>query len=138
MCVVFLVRDNGGIIMENTLRFEMVTGINKGYFNNNQQDFMFDFISELWQDIAKREFEFSRIYVSAVINKSKSVYNEELGCPKGGEYTFVITGVANSEFINDIIEWKNAVIRIAKTLKRELKQSTLSCEFLNTELYYFN
>ncbi|URZ04934.1 hypothetical protein [Clostridium felsineum] len=124
--------------MQNTLRFEIVSvsGMSKEYENNNQQDFMFDFISELWQDIAKKEFDHTGIYVSAVIMKSKAVYSEEKGCPKGGENTFVITGAANKEVVIDIDEWKAMVIRLAQKLKEELKQSVVICEFLDAEMHY--
>ena len=77
------------------------------------------------------------VYISAVIKSSKTVYHEAWGCPKGGEETVVITGVANKEFVDNIDKWKNTVIKLAKQLKKEFKQSTLTCEFLETELHYF-
>ncbi|WP_333859558.1 hypothetical protein [Clostridium sp.] len=123
--------------MYKTLRFEIVSGVNKGYFHNNKYRYVVDIIANLWQKIAKKEFEVSGIYVSAVIKSSKTVYHEDWGCPKDGEETVVITGIANKEFIDDIEKWKNTVIKLAKYIKEELKQSTLTCEFLETELHYF-
>lgn len=123
--------------MDTTLRFEIVSGINKGYFHGNDKKESLNFVGEIWQRIAKEEFEVSKIYVSAVIKSSKTIYNELWGCPKGGEETVVITGVANKEFVKNVEEWKESVIRLAKELKNELGQSTLTCEFINTELYYF-
>lgn len=123
--------------MNSTIRFEIVSGINKGYFNKKHSNInSVNFISTIWQEIALEEFKKSNIYVSAVIKPSKTVYNESWGCPKGGEETVVITGVANREFVNDIAAWKEAVIRLAKVLKDRLIQSTMTCEFINTELYY--
>ncbi|MCY6958371.1 hypothetical protein [Clostridium brassicae] len=123
--------------MNKTLRFEIVTGVNKGYFHNNNQNESLNLVGELWQRIAKQEFEKSNIYVSAVMKVSKTIYNEAWGCPKGGEETIVITGVANKEFVQDMNAWKNTVIKLAKELKKELKQSTLTCEFSEVELFYF-
>lgn len=123
--------------MDKTLRFEIVSGVNKGYFRSNSKESRLDFVARLWQDIAKEEFEISEIYVSAVIKSSKTVYHENWGCPKGGEETIVITGVANKDFVQDIEGWKDVVIKLANKLKKELGQSTLTCEFLNTELHYF-
>ncbi|WMJ82289.1 hypothetical protein RBU49_08585 [Clostridium sp. MB40-C1] len=123
--------------MNKTLRFEIVTGVNKGYFHNNNQNESLNLVGELWQRIAKQEFEKSNIYVSAVMKVSKTIYNEAWGCPKGGEETIVITGVANKEFVQDMNAWKNTVIKLAKEVKKELKQSTLTCEFNEVEMFYF-
>lgn len=123
--------------MNKTLRFEIVAGINRGYFHANNQKDSLNIVGNLWQKIAKEEFEISGIYVSAVIKPSKTIYNEQWGCPKGGEETVVITGVANKEFVEDIKQWKKSVIKLAKELKAKLKQSTLTCEFIETELHYF-
>lgn len=123
--------------MNKTLRFEIVTGINKGYFHTNSQSESLDLVGEIWQKIAKEEFEKNNIYISAVIKPSKTIYNEEWGCPQKGEETVVLTGVANKEFVYDVEKWKDTVIKLAKELKKQLKQSTLTCEFIETELYYF-
>lgn len=123
--------------MNKTLRFEIVTGINKGYFHTNSQSESLDLVGEIWQKIAKEEFEKNNIYISAVIKSSKTIYNEEWGCPQKGEETVVLTGVANKEFVYDVEKWKDTVIKLAKELKKQLKQSTLTCEFIETELYYF-
>lgn len=123
--------------MDKTLRFEIVSGINKGYFHDNRKNEIMDVVGNIWQKIAKEEFEISGIYVTAVIKSSKTIYNEEWGCPKDGEETVVITGIANRAFVDNLDKWKNSVIKLAKKLKKELGQSTLTCEFLDTELHYF-
>lgn len=123
--------------MCKTLRFEIVSGVNEGYFHDNKYSSVVNFTASLWQKIARKEFETSGVYISAVIKSSKTVYHEAWGCPKGGEETVVITGVANKEFVDNIDKWKNTVIKLAKQLKKEFKQSTLTCEFLETELHYF-
>lgn len=123
--------------MNSTLKFEIVAGFNNGYSGNNKDKTQqYEYICELWQRIAKEEFDKSNIYVSAVIHPSKTVYNEFWGCPKGGEDTVTITGVANREFVIDLAEWKDTVLKLAMILKEELAQSTMTCEFSNIELNY--
>lgn len=123
--------------MSNTLRFEIVSGVNKGYFTEENKTIdNLNLIGSIWQKIAKEEFEVCDIYISAVISSSKTVYHELWGCPKSGEETVIITGVANKEFVKDLDEWKQCVLRLAKKLKSELGQNTMTCEFMNTELYY--
>ena len=124
--------------MNETLKFEIVTGVNKGYFHNNEQEESLNLVGVLWQKIAQKQFEESNIYVSAVMKVSKTVYSEVWGCPKGGEETIVITGVANREFVQDIMMWKETVMKLAQELKNQLKQSTITCEFSKVEMFYFN
>lgn len=123
--------------MNNSIMFKIVTGVNKGYKHNNCDSCNLDMVGKLWQKIAKEEFDNSGIYISAIINESKAIYNEEWGCPKGGEDTVTISGTANKEFIDDLDNWKDQVIIIAKRIKVELGQTTLTCEFINSEFYYF-
>ena len=78
----------------NTLHFEIITGIQKGYKNliPNYADTE-NVVSHLWQKNALEEYGKSNIYVSAVIKRCYTVYHEERGCPKGGERTVSISGV---------------------------------------------
>ncbi|APF25339.1 hypothetical protein [Clostridium sporogenes] len=115
--------------MEKTIKFEIVTGINEGYFHKNKNKDGVQVVGEVWQKIALEVFKDRGIYISSVINSSKTVYNTEWGCPEGGEDTVTITSTANPEFVQSLEQWKEAVIEIAKNLKNELKQSTMTVEF---------
>ncbi|APQ78561.1 MULTISPECIES: hypothetical protein [Clostridium] len=115
--------------MEKTIKFEMVTGINEGYYHKNQNKNGVQIVGEVWQKIALEVFKERGIYISSVINGSKTVYNKEWGCPEGGEDTVTITSTANPEFVQNLEQWKEAVIQIAKKIKKELKQSTMTVEF---------
>ena len=120
--------------MKETLRFEIVTGIKPGYDNLKPKDTDYENIaSNLWQKNAKEEFKRRCIYVSAVIKRSYTVYMESLGCPKGGERTVVITGVCLEEQLNAIDLWKETVLSLAKTLRKQLGQKFMTCEFMNME-----
>ncbi|SFU71048.1 hypothetical protein SAMN04487886_11132 [Clostridium sp. DSM 8431] len=123
--------------MKKTLRFEIVTGIQGGYKKlNNTLANHEKIVSCLWQDNAETLYKKNNIYISAVIKCSYTVYNQEWGCPRGGERTVVITGVANKEFVNNLEAWKEAVLVLAKKLKEQLNQRTMTCEFMETELHY--
>lgn len=119
-----------------TKKFEIVTGINEGYFHNNEKKQGMEIVGVLWQKLALEEFNQSEMYISAIVSNSITVYNENWGCPKGGEQTVVITGVANPDFIKDLNKWTESVKRIAIRLKEELKQSTITVEFKETDLLY--
>ncbi|UZW14960.1 hypothetical protein OSC52_03705 [Clostridium pasteurianum] len=121
----------------NTLKFEIITGINEGYKYNNKSEKDLHKVEILWQNVAKNLFTKTGIYISAVISKNKTVYNVDWGCPVGGEDTYRITGIANPEFVTDLEMWKDAVLEATKILKNELKQSTINCEFSKVEFYYF-
>ncbi|ACA57346.1 conserved hypothetical protein (plasmid) [Clostridium botulinum A3 str. Loch Maree] len=115
--------------MKKTIKFEIVTGINEGYFHKNKNKDGVQVVGEVWQKIALEVFKDRGIYISSVINSSKTVYNTEWGCPEGGEDTVTITSTANPEFVQSLEQWKEAVIEIAKNLKNGLKQSTMTVEF---------
>lgn len=141
--------------MENkfikTKSFKIVTGVNEGYFHNNDnkkfdekeeiennEDYPTELekISSLWSSIAKEVQKQTSVYISAVITPSKTVYANEWGCPYGGEDTYSITGVANPEFIKNLDEWVRAIYCCAFALKEELKQSTITIEIQDSSLLY--
>lgn len=119
-----------------TLNCIIVTGVNKGYFHNNKKEVTEKEMGTLWQEIALEQFNKTSLYISAVVQKSTTVYNTEWGCPKGGEDTFNISITANPEFIEDLDKWKQVVIDCAKELKKILKQTTMTIEFKEADLIY--
>ncbi|WP_040327807.1 hypothetical protein [Clostridium ihumii] len=122
--------------MDKTVKFEIITGINEGYFHNNEVVNGLEMLGVLWQEIAIKEYEESGIYVSAVICSSKTVYSGMWGCPKGGEDTIIIAGTLNKEYTSDIEGFKTSVLRLAKEVKEKLKQESLTCDFTEVELFY--
>ncbi|ARC83144.1 hypothetical protein U732_123 [Clostridium argentinense CDC 2741] len=115
--------------MNKTISFTIIIGINKGYFHNNINKNGIQIIAEEWQKIAKKLYDETRIYVSCVMHPGKAVYNAEWGCPVGGEDIITITGTANPKFAQDLEQWEDIVIKIAKHLKAVLNQSTVTVEF---------
>lgn len=112
-----------------TLEFKIVTRVNEGYNHQNEKLNGLALISEAWQEIAKKVMSETGLYIPAVANQSKTIYHTDWGCPAGGEDTVTLTGVANPEFVKDLEQWKRVVLVLAKQLKDELKQATLTVEF---------
>lgn len=125
--------------MKQTISFRIVAGVAEGYFHNlngiSDNDLV-NKVAKLWQEIAKDTFNESGIYVSAIAQPGSVVYHRGWGCPAGGESVVVLSGTANPEFIEDLDEFREIVIKLAKELKKELKQSTLSVEFFESDFVH--
>lgn len=120
-----------------TLKFEIVTGINEGYGHENEEANGVLLVSKAWQFLAEKVMHETGLYISAVASQSKTIYNTDWGCPVGGEDTITITGIANPEFVKDLDQWKQVVLVVARQLKDELKQSTLTVEFTEVEDFVY-
>lgn len=86
---------------------------------------------------AKKVFEDTGVYISAVISESRTVYHEDWGCPKGGEQTALIIGQCNPNFTNTV-KYKECVISVLKLCKEELKQSTVQLGFSQIDFIYLD
>lgn len=117
----------------DTERFEIIIGINPGYFHNNETN---KNIEQIYSSIAKKVYEETDIYISAVITKSKMIYNTEWGCPSDGEVVYTISGTRNPEFTKSKYLYKMAVYMIAEELTKILKQSTCTVTFQCVKLAY--
>ena len=113
--------------------FELVIGINSGYFHKNEN--AVDFFS-LYQEVAEEVAEETEAYVPAVIGKKKVVYSMEWGCPCGGEDVYSVKGVWNPEY-SELKAYKEAVYNISKILASELGQRTFTLTWRKVELNYF-
>jgi len=121
-----------------TINWKIVTGISEGYFHNVEgiaKVELTEKIGALWEKLAADEMESGGAYVPAVVSPGAVFYRPEWGCPKGGESVVVLTGVCNPQFSTPE-EYKRALIRVAKKLKKELKQSTLTIEMWESEIEY--
>lgn len=124
------------INLKTTKGFKIVSGITPGYSHANENSFNIDEMSELWNRIALKVMDITGIYVSSIVQHSKTVYNVEWGCPIGGEDTVTITGVCNTKFVKDISKYLDSVGLCAIELKKRLKQSTLTIEFFDEQIGY--
>lgn len=121
-----------------SIGFNIVIGINKGYFHSNEAQKNIEKISELCNKLAENIFKVYNLYISTVISNSKTVYRKEWGCPKGGEDTFSISGDNNPQFNKDLDLYKSCVFIFARKLKEELKQSTVSIVFRDIDFLYLD
>lgn len=116
-----------------TEEFELVIGVNAGYFHNNENSLNFE---SLYQEIAKEVFQKEGIYISATIDKSKIIYSTDWGCPEGGEDIYRIKGTCNPAFA-ELDKYKKTVRVIAETLAERLSQSTFTLTWSKVNLNYF-
>jgi len=125
--------------MKKTTSFRIVAGVAPGYYHELAgvaEPELVAKVASLWQQLAAEEFKNSNIYITAVVSPAAVVYHQDWGCPVGGESVVKIEGSANPQFIENMDEYKNTVKRVALALKKELKQSTLSIEFWESEFVY--
>ena len=124
---------------KKTVRFSATIGVVEGYeFNNVHIDSAKDIVSLVWQKYADIVFDEIVVYVSTIIVESRAIYQEERGCPKGGEKTATVFGEANPLIVEDMELWKKAVIEIIKLIKDELKQESIFLIFTDVdESIYF-
>lgn len=119
-----------------TIKAVSVIGVNEGYGHDNEQVNAMQVLIDAWQKQADSVFELTGIYVSAVVSESRVVYKKEWGCPEGGEVVFTVESTMNESFIKDSHAWKEAVIKVVKAVKQELKQSTVTLEFSTVDMIY--
>jgi len=119
-----------------SIKWSLTIGVNEGYIDN---DGIYDEskMVKLYQDIALKYYRESDIYISAVIVPSHVIYNNEWGCPEGGEFTYTLTGSCNMEFCNDVERYVDVLKHIVFDLKQELKQATALLEIVPANLTYF-
>lgn len=108
-------------------------GVCEGY--NNTEEQVNDFASYLQiklEDISK-ELGF---YISFIVYEVKTVYKKEWGCPDGGEKTYNLEATRNPVFNPDDNLWKDQVLQVIRFLKDDLKQSTVTIQFIPIEIVY--
>ncbi len=118
--------------MKKTVSFKIVLRIVAGYGYNLAgvtSNELVNKIAKDWQKIAEEQVKNNNIYVPAII------YSPDWGCPVGGESIVKIEGSCNPQFA-DPDKFKDAVLRIARALKKELQQSTLTIEFFESDIVY--
>ena len=117
----------------NTVTAKANIGVCAGY--NNTKEEISDFSSYL-QNKLEEICKETNIYVSFIVYPTTTVYKKEWGCPSGGEKTYNIESTRNPKFSKDEWGWKKDVMFIIKLLKNELKQSTITLQFIPVEMLY--
>ena len=127
---------------KQTEKYEVVVGVPDDLFVNGKYEDNLEKVIDKWQEFAKLYYEDTDIYVSAIAISGKAVYNADWGCPPHGERVFAFHCTANREFIkseNDLRLYEKGVLYIAKKLKKEFNQSTITITKLSSlgcKVYY--
>lgn len=108
-------------------------GICEGY--NNDDEIVDDFEDYLQIKLEKISEELG-FFISFIVYKTKTVYKKEWGCPEGGEKTYNLEATRNPVFNSDDSIWRDQIIRIVRILKEELKQSTVTLQFIPIDIVY--
>jgi len=125
--------------MAKTVKFFATFGVVAGYHHENgvTPATAADMVAEAWQEAAADHFAAAGIYISAVVEPSKTVYHTDWGCPVGGEVTATVSGTANPAFVQDMAAWKQAVLTVVKAVKAKLQQSTVAVEFVEVNDFVY-
>lgn len=126
--------------MTKQIAFAATFGVVPGYAHNNglpENTTAAEILTNAWMSAMKAEFDANKVGVGGVIVESRTAYNPDWGCPAGGEVTATVTGESNPEFDKDIEAYKAAVLRIVKSVKRELKQTTVRVAFHEVADYVY-
>ena len=121
---------------EKTIQFEVVIGVNEGYFHNNDNSSIEDF-NTLYQQMAADMYDELGVYISASISEKKVIYHKDLGCPVGGETVYSIIGTCNPEFC-ETETYKQVAMILLEKIARKLNQITFTVVWQDVELNYIS
>lgn len=109
-----------------TAKYEIVIGVpDVKFINGRFEDQAYAMVNK-WQEYAKEYYDKTGIYVSAIANEGKAIYNKDWGCPDGGERTLTFNCTPNRVFIEDIIKYRQGIAYIVAKLKKEFEQHTIT------------
>lgn len=95
-----------------------------------------EYIAQLWEDSANKEYLSSGIYVTGFIDVNRLVCGKVRGCSLG-EVAYVISVTRNPIEIWDKDAFKDSFINVAKDIKVKLENPlmTLSIQELDTHFF---
>lgn len=118
-----------------------VFGVNPGYDNTiTSETISENEVLELIQKTCEEYYEETGRYCSFVVQRVRTLYREEWGCPKGGEDTYRVestpdpeTHVTGRSCLQYISDCKNIILTIAKhfeqhTVRIEVENTNIVCE----------
>ena len=119
-----------------TIKYEVVIGVPDDEFVNCRRESQVDKMIAKWQEAAKNYYEKTEVYVSAIVNEGKAIYNKDWGCPDGGERTLTFNCTANTNFIKDLELYETGIHYIAGILKKYFNQSTITITKIKSNIQY--
>ena len=135
------------VTMNNAVSFKITFGVNQGYFHSNENkpetDIISDDIIDMISKVANEPYGMGSlfgqkrdIYVSGILTQANICYPSMFGCPQGGEKGFIYSGCMNPNFVDNKNSYMQAVESLAKMIKKKYQQSTVTVEFVDTEMVY--
>lgn len=118
--------------ISDTEKYEVVIGIENDITVNRMIEREIEKMIKSWQKYAKEYFDKTGVYVSAIVNEGRAVYNEDWGCPDGGERTLTFNCTRNPKFIEDKYEYQRGIHYIVANLKKEFNQHTITITLMHT------
>lgn len=133
-----------------TLEFQLNIGVVRGYGHDNAGGpaSPASQVAEDWQEIAEAMLREYGVYPAGVVLPGRTLYPEKYGCPRGGEITVTISGLANPKFlmsaknpdgpgyVADLNGWRFAVEMAAEALRKKLNQTTAYLTFRKVRFTY--
>lgn len=116
----------------DTEKYEVVIGIENDITVSRMIEREIEKMIKSWQKHAKEFFNKTGIYVSAIVNEGRAIYNKDWGCPDGGERTLTFNCTRNPKFIEDKYEYQRGIHYIVANLKNEFNQHTITITSMYT------
>lgn len=122
----------------DTEKHEVVIGIENNIIVNRMIEREIEKMIKSWQKHAKEYFNKTGVYVSAIVNEGRAIYNEDWGCPDGGERVLTFNCTRNPKFIEDKYEYQRGIHYIVANLKKEFNQHTITITsmYMGTGIMY--
>ena len=120
------------------MRAIIIFGIHEGYCTTNNEEIDYSVVIPQLQKILK-DHKYNRHdeKLSGVISTGYAIYEEERGCPTTGEPVIRFETTYNKKkTISNEYEWKCGVRALAKIIREEYKQTTVTLEFIESSLHY--
>lgn len=108
-------------------------GVCEGYNNDEEEiDDFEEYLQKKLEDLSEK----LGFFISFIVYETKTIYKKEWGCPDGGEKTYNFEATRNPVFNSDDDIWKDQIIQIISILKEDLKQSTVTVQFIPIDIVY--
>lgn len=120
----------------DTEKYEVVIGIENDITVNRMIEREIEKMIKSWKKHAKEYFDKTGVYVSAIVNEGRAIYNEDWGCPDGGERVLTFNCTRNPKYIENDSAYKIGIFYIVFCLKKEFNQHTITITALNADISY--
>lgn len=124
-------------LFNTSIKYEVVVGLIPGYhgISNNAE---LAIVRNAWMKYALKYYNETNVYISSIAYEAKALYNREWGCPIDGEPVVVFHCTLNPEFVKNEKVYEDGIVYVAKKLKEELRQSTVTITKTNASIAYLS